>query len=105
MLNISSRTWLLGGWMIVLALVVTISLSMAADFSTTVLLAALVVASGVVTAMLKRGAQRRRPPQRFSTRSMYRKVGDDEFAYHRRQGLVALILILHDLQRRRPYGR
>jgi hypothetical protein len=56
MLNISSRTWLLGGWMIVLALVVTISLSMAADFSTTVLLAALVVASGVVTAMLKRGA-------------------------------------------------
>jgi hypothetical protein len=36
---------------------------------------------------------------------MCRKVGDDEFAYHRHQGLVALILILHDLPRRRPYGR
>ena len=56
MLNVSSRTWLLGGWMLVLALVVTISLLMAADISTTVLLAALVIAPGVVTAILRRGA-------------------------------------------------
>jgi hypothetical protein len=56
MVNVSSRTWLLGGWMIVLALVVTISVLMAANPSTTVLLAALAVASGVVTALIKRGA-------------------------------------------------
>ena len=56
MLNVASRTWLIGGWVIVLALVVTVSVSMAASTSTTVLLAALGVAPGVVIALLKRGA-------------------------------------------------
>jgi hypothetical protein len=56
MLNVASRRWWIGGWIIVLALVVTVSMSMAASLSTTVLLAALGVAPGVVIALLKRGA-------------------------------------------------
>jgi len=56
MLNNAFRTWLIGSSIIVLVLVVTVSMSMAASLSTTVLLAALGVAPGVVIALLKRGA-------------------------------------------------
>jgi len=56
MLNAVPRTWLIGGWVVVPAVIVTISLSMAASFSTTLLLVALGVAPGVVIALLKRGA-------------------------------------------------
>jgi len=56
MLNVAFRTWLIGGWIIALALVVTVSMSMAASPSTMVLFAALGIAPGVVIALLKRGA-------------------------------------------------
>ena len=56
MLNVDSRTWLIGGWIIALALVVTASMSMAASLSTTMLLAALGVAPGIVIGLLVRGA-------------------------------------------------
>jgi hypothetical protein len=56
MLNAAFRRWLIGGWIIVLALVVTVSMSMAASLSTTLLLAALGIAPGVVIVLLKRGA-------------------------------------------------
>jgi hypothetical protein len=55
MVNVVSRTWLIGGWMAMLALAVTVSRSMDAGHSTTVLLAALAVAPGVVIALLTRG--------------------------------------------------
>ena len=53
MVNNVSRTWLLGGWITVLALVVTASVAMAASLSTTLLLVALGVAPGIVVAVLK----------------------------------------------------
>jgi hypothetical protein len=56
MLNIASRTWFVGGSIAVLALVVTVSTAMAASLSTTMLLAALGVAPGIVLAMLKERA-------------------------------------------------
>lgn len=56
MVNVASRTWLIGGWLLALALVVTASISMAASLSTTVMLVALGVIPGVVIALLKRGA-------------------------------------------------
>jgi hypothetical protein len=56
MVKTISRPWLIAGWMAVLALVVAVSRSLGATLSTTVLLAALGVAPGVVIALLKRGA-------------------------------------------------
>ena len=56
MVNAVSRTWLLGGWVTILALVVTLSITMAASLSTTLLLVALGVAPGIVVALLKAGA-------------------------------------------------
>jgi hypothetical protein len=56
MVNRISRTWLLGGWITVLALVVTVSFAMAASLSTTMLLVALGVAPAIVIALLKNGA-------------------------------------------------
>jgi hypothetical protein len=53
MVNNVSRTWLLGGWITVLALVVTASVAMAASLSTTLLIVALGVAPGIVVAVLK----------------------------------------------------
>ncbi|MGE5243523.1 MAG: hypothetical protein ACM3SQ_04785 [Betaproteobacteria bacterium] len=55
MLNVVSRTWLIGGWITALALVVTVSMSMAASLSTTVLLAALGVAPGIMIALREHG--------------------------------------------------
>lgn len=55
MVNSTSRTWLLGGWMAVLALVVTVSVLMAARLSTTMLLVVLGIAPGIVIAVLKDG--------------------------------------------------
>jgi hypothetical protein len=56
MLNGISRTWLLGGWVTVLALLVTVSTALAARLSTTMLLVAVGVAPAIVVAFLKRGA-------------------------------------------------
>ena len=56
MLNDVSRTWLLGGWIAVLALVVSVSVAMAASLSTTMLLVALGVVPGIVVAVLKGSA-------------------------------------------------
>jgi O-antigen ligase len=53
MVNNVSRTWLLGGWITVLALVVAVSVWMAATLSTTMLLVALGVAPGIVVAVMK----------------------------------------------------
>ncbi len=56
MMNNFSRTWLLGGWITVLALVVTVSVAMAASLSTTMLLVALGVAPGIVVVAILKGS-------------------------------------------------
>jgi hypothetical protein len=56
MLNRVSRMWLIGAWIALLAVIVTISVAMGASLSTTSLLFALGVAPGAVMAMLRAGA-------------------------------------------------
>jgi hypothetical protein len=53
MLNGGSYMWLIGGSVAMLAIVVTASIVMSASLSTTMFLAALAVAAGVVIANLK----------------------------------------------------
>lgn len=55
MLNVVSRTWLIGGWLTALVLIVVGSMSMGARASTTMLLGALGVAPGIMVALFKGG--------------------------------------------------
>jgi hypothetical protein len=56
MLNTMFRTSLIGGWVTLLAVMVTLSITMGASLSTTSLLLVLGVAPGVVMALLRNGA-------------------------------------------------
>ena len=56
MVNIALRTWLIGGWIAIIAVIVTVSVAMGANLSTTSLLLALGVAPAAVMAVLKAGA-------------------------------------------------
>ena len=53
MLNIAFRTWLIGGWIAILAVIVAVSVSMGANLSTTSLLLALGAAPAAVMSALK----------------------------------------------------
>jgi len=56
MLNTDRQPWLLGGWLATVAGIVTASVAMGANISTTLLLLALGVASAVVMGFVKRDA-------------------------------------------------
>ena len=66
MLKTISRSWLIGGWTAIVALVVAVSVAMGANMSTTALLLAIGVTPLIVAAFVKGG-----PPSQSVSQILY----------------------------------